>query len=131
MDEQKAWLGRGWAFPVRIDPATGGIAVSEYENDIRQSIQIILRTSRGERVMRPDFGCGIHDLVFGVNSAGTASAIAAEVRQALAIWEPRIDVLDVYAAPDPAEASHLLIEINYQVRSTNSRFNLVYPFYLE
>ena len=60
MDEQKAWLGRGWAFPVRIDPATGGIAMSEHENDIRESIQIILRTSRGERVMRPDFGCGIH-----------------------------------------------------------------------
>ena len=80
--------------------------------------------------MRPDFGCGIHDAVFDVNSSGTANAAAESVREALAIWEPRIDVLDVFAAPDPAEPNLLLIEINYQVRSTNSRFNLVYPFYL-
>ena len=81
--------------------------------------------------MRPDFGCGLHDAVFGVNDAGTANAIARAVREALAVWEPRINVLDVYAAPDTAQPNQLLIEINYQIRSTNSRFNLVYPFYLE
>jgi phage baseplate assembly protein W len=101
------------------------------DEGVRQSIWLILSTSPGERQMRPDFGCRIHEAVFGVNSAGAAGAIAAAVREALAIWEPRIDVLDVYAAPDQANPSRLLIEINYQVRSTNSRFNLVYPFYLE
>jgi phage baseplate assembly protein W len=81
--------------------------------------------------MRPDFGCGIHEIVFGVNDAATANAAAGAVHEALAVWEPRIDVLDVYAVPDPSRPNLLTIEINYQVRSTNSRFNLVYPFYLE
>jgi phage baseplate assembly protein W len=92
---------------------------------------MILATVPGERVMRPDFGCGIHDMVFGVNNARTANSVAGAVRDALALWEPRIDVLDVYAAPDPVRPDVLLIEINYQLRSTNSRFNLVYPLYLE
>ena len=125
------FLGTGWNFPIAVDASRQVLMTPDGDIGISQSIWIILSTAPGERLMRPDFGCGIHDLVFGVNNAGTASAIAAEVRQALAIWEPRIDVLDVYAAPDPAQPSRLLIEINYQVRSTNSRFNLVYPFYLE
>ena len=81
--------------------------------------------------MRPDFGCGIHDLVFAVNSPGTAARVASEVRQALVRWEPRIDLLRADAAVDPRRANRLLIEIEYRVRSTNNRFNLVYPFYLE
>jgi uncharacterized protein len=124
------FLGTGWSFPVTTD-APGQVRLASADESIRQSIWTILSTSPGERVMRPDFGCGMHDMVFGVNSAGTANAVAGAVRQALARWEPRIDVLDVYAAPDPAAPSRLLIEINYQVRSTNSRSNLVYPFYLE
>jgi phage baseplate assembly protein W len=125
------FLGRGWDFPVRLDDDRQLRMTPDGEESVRQSIWMILSTSPGERVMRPDFGCGLHDLVFGVNNAGTATAVARAVRQALAVWEPRIDVLDVFAAPDPAEPNLLLIEINYQVRSTNSRFNLVYPFYLE
>ncbi|HEV7761703.1 MAG TPA: GPW/gp25 family protein [Acidimicrobiales bacterium] len=125
------FLGRGWDFPVRLDDHRQLRMTPDGEEGVRQSIWMILSTSPGERVMRPDFGCGLHDLVFGVNNAGTATAVARAVRQALAVWEPRIDVLDVFAAPDPAEPNLLLIEINYQVRSTNSRFNLVYPFYLE
>lgn len=124
------FLGTGWSFPVTTD-APGQVRMASADESIRQSIWTILSTSPGERVMRPDFGCGMHDMVFGVNGAGTANAVAVAVRQALARWEPRIDVLDVYAVPDPAEPSRLLIEINYQVRSTNSRSNLVYPFYLE
>lgn len=123
------FLGAGWSFPVGLD-AHRQMAMTDGDDSIRQSIWLILSTSPGERVMRPDFGCGLHDLVFGVNSAGTATAVAGAVREALAVWEPRIDVLDVFAAPDPAQPNVLLIEINYQVRSTNSRFNLVYPFYL-
>lgn len=107
------------------------IALAPDEESVRQSIWMILSTSPGERVMRPDFGCGMYDLVFGVNNASTATAIAEAVREALGTWEPRIDVLDVYANPDAAQPNRLLIEINYQVRATNSRFNLVYPFYLE
>jgi phage baseplate assembly protein W len=127
------FLGLGWNFPVRVRPdGSGQIALApDSDEDIRQSIWTILATSPGERVMRPDFGCGIHDLVFGVNNAAMATAVTAAVREALAVWEPRIDVLDAYAAPDPARPNVLVIEINYQVRSTNSRFNLVYPFYLE
>jgi len=125
------FLGLGWNFPVDCDDGGQVELAPDGEEGVRQSIWMILGTSRGERVMRPDFGCGIHDLVFGVNDAATATAVAGAVRDALAVWEPRIDVLDVYAVPDPSRPSLLTIEINYRVRSTNSRFNLVYPFYLE
>jgi phage baseplate assembly protein W len=125
------FLGLGWNFPIVLDEDGQVRMAPDPEEGISQSIWMILGTSPGERVMRPDFGCGIHDMVFGVNNAGTANAVAGEVREALALWEPRIDVLDVYAVPDPGRPNVLLIEINYQVRSTNSRFNLVYPFYLE
>lgn len=125
------FLGLGWNFPIGIDTDGHVKLAADGEEGIRQSIWTILGTSPGERVMRPDFGCGIYDLVFGVNNAATASAVAGAVRDALTTWEPRIDVLDVYAAADPSRPGLLVIEINYQVRSTNSRFNLVYPFYLE
>jgi phage baseplate assembly protein W len=125
------FLGVGWNFPVTTDPG-GQIALTpSAEECIRQSIWMILSTAPGERVMRPDFGCGVTDLVFGVNNAGTATAVASAVREALATWEPRIDVLDVYAAADPHRPNVLLVEINYAIRANNSRFNLVYPFYLE
>jgi hypothetical protein len=123
------FLGRGWRFPVDVDEH-GRTRMVDGDDGIRQSIRSILGTSPGERVMRPDFGCGLHDLVFGVNHAGTANAVALEVRTALARWEPRIDVLDVFARPDGEGPDTLLIEINYLVRSTNSRFNLVYPLYV-
>lgn len=125
------FLGVGWSYPVRVD-GNGGVSLeTRHEEKIRQAIWIILATARGERVMRPDFGCGIHDLVFAVNSAGTAGRVAGEVREALVQWEPRIDLLDVKAHADGQAGERLLIEIDYRVRSTNNRFNLVYPFYLE
>lgn len=122
--------GRGWNFPVRLS-TSGQIELVPGEESIRQSIWTILSTAPGERVMRPGFGCGLYELVFGVNNAATATAVSRAVREALATWEPRIDVLGVSAGPDPADPSILLIGISYQVRSTNSRYNLVYPFYLE
>ena len=126
------FLGLGWNFPISLDDDSGQVELAPNgEEGIRQSIWMILGTSPGERLMRPDFGCGIHDMVFGVNNAATATAVAGAVREALAVWEPRIDVLDVYVVPDASRPNLLLVEINYQVRSTNSRFNLVYPFYLE
>lgn len=124
------FLGIGWNFPITLDDG-GQVKLAREEEIIRQSIWMILDTSPGERVMRPDFGCGLHDLIFDVNNASTANAINVAVREALGTWEPRIDVLDVFVEPDEANPSLLLIEINYQVRATNSRYNMVYPFYLE
>ena len=125
------FLGVGWSYPVGVD-GDGNVSIETlHEEKIRQAIWIILATARGERVMRPDFGCGIHDLVFAVNSPGTAGRVAGEVREALVQWEPRIDLLDVKARADGQAGERLLIEIDYRVRATNNRFNLVYPFYLE
>jgi len=126
----KNFLGVGWRFPVLPD-SESQIAMAHYEDSIRQSIWIILGTAKGERVMRPNFGCGIHDLVFAVNSAGTAGRVISAVREALILWEPRIDLLKVNASSQGAQGNMLLIEIEYRVRATNNTFNLVYPFYLE
>ena len=125
-----SFLGQGWKFPPALD-ADKHIALARDEESISQSIWMILSTAPGERVMRPDFGCGMHELVFAPNTPGTAGQITNEVREALIQWEPRIDVLDVDAVPDDHQPNLLLIAISYQVRTTNSRFNLVYPFYLE
>lgn len=124
------FLGVGTSFPIALDN-NGQIELARYEESIRQAIWIILGTAPGERIMRPDFGCGIHELVFAVNDASTAGRSASLVRQALLQWEPRVDVFNVEATADTAEPNLLLIKIDYQVRTTNSRFNLVYPFYLE
>jgi phage baseplate assembly protein W len=97
---------------------------------VRQSIWIILGTAKGERVMRPDFGCGIYDLVFEVNNPTTAARVSHAVHDALLFFEPRIDVLDVEVRPD-VDGTVMLISIDYQVRATDNVFNLVYPFYLE
>jgi uncharacterized protein len=125
----KIFLGKGWQFPVALDRA-GVLAVAEYEESVRQSIWVILGTAKGERLMRPDFGCGIYDMVFGVNSSTTAAEAAEEVRDALVSFEPRIDVLGVEVTPG-GDGEVLYVSIDYQIRATNTVFNLVYPFYLE
>jgi|SRR5579859_3727708 len=122
------FLGKGWGFPISKDEMTG-VAVSYGEESIRESIWIILATAPGERVMRPDFGCGIHRFVFELNSARTVSQLTREVRDALVRWEPRIDVLDVDTEVK-GRGEVALINIHYRVRATNNFFNLVYPFYL-
>jgi phage baseplate assembly protein W len=121
------FLGVGWQFPPGVEH--GQLALAHYEESIQQAIWVILGTAPGERVMRPDFGCGIHDLVFGVNSADTAGRVASQVRGALLQWEPRIDVRDTEVTTG-GDGEVLLIRIEYQVRATNNVFNLVYPFYL-
>ena len=125
-----SFQGRGWGYPLQLD-SDQRVKLTQGVENIRQSIWIILSTAKGERQMRPDFGCGIHDLVFGLNQASTAGQVAAEVREALVIWEPRIDIIAVTARPDEAQPTRLNMEINSEVRATNSRFNMVYPFYLE
>jgi phage baseplate assembly protein W len=126
------FLGAGWQFPVATEARPPLSIARARENDsVRQAVWIILSTAPGERVMRPDFGCGIYDLVFAPNDASTAGRVAQEVRQALTIWEPRIDLLDVEASAHPTNPAALLIAIEYRVRTTNTRFNMVYPFYLD
>jgi phage baseplate assembly protein W len=106
------FFGSGWAFPVDL-AGDGSVRMTEDgQQAIRDSIWMILGTSPGERVMRPDFGCGIGDHVFEVNDAGTAGAICRTVRDALSNWEPRIEVLDVEAAPDPGQENRLLVQID-------------------
>ncbi len=123
------FLGVGWQFPVGADGG-GQIVMARHEEAVAQAIWTILATAPGERVMRPDFGCGIHDFVFAVNSAGTAGQIATQVRRSLLKWESRIE-LDSVRVTSNAAGDTLLISIEYRVRATNNRFNLVYPFYLE
>lgn len=122
------FLGVGWGFPVGVDERQR-VVMTEGEEDIKQSIWIILATAPGERVMRPDFGCGIHRLVFSVNDAATVGSAVEHVRRALIRWEPRISVLSVNAETGGV-GEVLYLNIHYRVRSTNNLFNLVYPFYL-
>ena len=129
MDERKAFLGRGWAMPVALDPRTGLVASVAYEEDIRQSILIILETAPGERVMRPDFGCGIHELVFAAMDSTTLQRVRSIVEEALRRCEARIDVLNVNVDEAATSEGKLLVEIEYRVRKTNQLGNLVFPFY--
>jgi phage baseplate assembly protein W len=124
------FLGRGWAFPVLVSPA-GSIDYVDSEDSIEQSIRILLGTSPGERVMRPEFGCGIWDLVMEPNTAQLHGRAQLRVRDALVRWEPRIDVLDVRIESPPEQKNVLLIRIDYRVRSNNAAYNLVYPFFLQ
>lgn len=126
---QRDFLGVGWRFPLQVTPG-GRIAQAKYEQRIEESIYLILSTAKGERVMLPDFGCGIHDLVFAPNNATTLTVVVQTVRQALVAHEPRIDVLEVNAETAPEEPNLLLIRINYRIRANNALGNLVYPFYI-
>jgi uncharacterized protein len=123
------FLGRGWKFPVMVEG--GKIACSEAEECIKDSIRIILGTAKGERMMRPEFGCGINELVFAPNTTTTATLAGYHIREALLEWEPRIEVLDVQVTPDNDDRYKLNINIEYRVKTINSKYNLVYPFYLE
>ena len=125
------FLGVGWQYPVELDADKHRFALAEYEESVRQSILIILNTAKGERVMRPDFGCDIHELVFAPNNAATQGLAQSHVEEALLLWEPRIKVLDVAAHPAGEQGEVLNINIEYMVRTTDNRFNLVYPFYLD
>lgn len=126
----KEFLGIGWKFPVNVDN-DGKISMSEYETDIKEAIRIILGTAKGERLMRPDFGCGIHDFVFSPINTATLSLVENTVREGLTLWEPRIELIKLEVIPEESDQGKLLVSIDYQVRVTNNRFNLVYPFYLK
>jgi uncharacterized protein len=144
--ERKDFLGRGWAMPVELDPRTGLVQSVAYEEDIRQSILIILETVPGERVMRPNFGCGIHELVFEALDSTAIQRIKSAVEEAMRRCEARIEVIAVDVSDPATEAAAgpgsawrdaklsdsdgaALIELEYRVRKTNQTGNLVFPFY--
>jgi phage baseplate assembly protein W len=124
------FLGTGWNVPVETDHQ-GNVKLTGSEENVKQSVRIILGTAKGERVMRPEFGCDIHDQVYSSLSPATLNRIEEGVRSALVRWEPRIDVESVDAAPDPTEPNKVRVDIEYWVESTNSRDNMVYPFYVQ
>ncbi len=124
-------IGKGWAFPVGVD-GRGGIALAADTTDIDQAIIAILSTGIGQRVMRPDFGCKIHDLAFAPINAQTLGLVQRYVEEAIGWWEPRVDVVDVEVTTDPSRRSvgKLIINIRYRVKATQDERSLVYPFYL-
>lgn len=126
----KQFLGRGFKFPVQIDKATGHMKTSSYEEDIQEAIRIILMTKKGERVMNPHFGCGIHNFTFAAMNYQTLREMERSVEEALLLWEPRITETKVQVVSDSEKEGTVQITITYVVRATNNPFNLVFPFYI-
>lgn len=127
---EKEFLGIGWKYPVGVE-ADGNISRSSYEENIRESILLILGTAKGERLMRPEFGCSIHDYAYSTMDTLTRRMIENAVYEALVAWEPRIEVNEIKTLTEKALEGKLLISIDYKVRRSNTRVNLVYPFYLK
>lgn len=125
---RNVFVGRGWGFPLRVDP-NGGIALVSDEREIEEAIRVVLATSPGERPMRPDFGCAIHEHVFDVVTPTTINQIQSKVQEALELWEPRVTVDGVDCMPDTNDPSIVYIDIRYRINDTNSPRNLVFPFY--
>ena len=121
-------VGSGWAFPPTVD-ARGRIALARQERDVEEAIMMILLTPVGQRVMRPEFGCRIHDLIFAPNDATTIGLATYYVEDALGMWEPRIQVREVKVAPDTSNSGRLLIDIRYEIKATHDERALVFPFY--
>jgi uncharacterized protein len=122
------FIGSGWAFPLRTS-ATGSIALVSHDRELEESIRLILGTAFGERPMRPDYGCAIHDFVFSSINADTMTRIGVAVRESLIRWEPRIQVRDVIVTVDPKDQTVVYIDVRYSVGDTNDPRNLVFPFY--
>ena len=126
----KAFLGTGWKFPIGIDKATGRIQMSSNEDSIRESIRIIIGTRKGELPMHPDFGCGIQEYAFETADYTTLYSMKTEVEHALIRWEPRITDIQAEVSDEQIDQGLLMIYVSYVIRSTNSQYNLVYPFYI-
>ena len=124
-----AFIGRGITFPMGVDH-TGSISLTSGPEDLDRSIRVVLATAPGERLMRPEFGCRIWELLFEPVNANTLGLMAQAVRQAVAQWEPRVEIEDVVVTPDARENAMVRIAVTYRVRTTNDRRNLVFPFYV-
>jgi phage baseplate assembly protein W len=122
------FLGRGFKFPFSVQRSA--MAVAEGEDSIKDSVMLILSTARGERVMRPEFGSRLNELVFAPNNMSTATLIKSYMEEALREWEPRIEVEEITVTPS-SDQPLLEVAISYTVKSSNSKYNLVYPFFLE
>ena len=125
----KEFLGRGLKFPLQVDPRTGKLAMVDQEEDIREAIGIILRTGKGERVMRPEFGADTMEYAFAPASSSMTNSIAHELRLALLEQEPRIQDVEIQCDQIDQHSGAVVIHVSYTVRSTNNRYNHVYPFY--
>lgn len=130
MDKSKNFLGCGWTYPVGVEKASGRVRLALYEDDIEQAIRIILSTRRNERLMRPDFGSGLHEFLFDNDSYGTRARIRQATEEALRLWEPRVKDVDVEVDFPNGSTGGFVLNISYTVRSTNNPFNLVYPYFL-
>lgn len=124
------YLGRGWSFPVGV-AVDGEIDTAAGEECVEEAIRVIIGTAKGERVMRPDFGCGIHDYAFDTVNANTRTMVETSVEEALVEHEPRVAVEDVSTSTEDLAEGVLLIEVEYRIHHSNTRRNLVYPFYLD
>jgi len=129
MSDASDFVGRGISFPLGVDQS-GSISTSTGGDGIDSSLRMVLMTAPGERVMRPNFGCKIWDLLFEPINANTLGLMGEAVREAVGRWEPRVTLEDVRVEPDSAAQGQVLINIDYLVRATNDRRNLVYPFYV-
>ncbi len=127
---EREFLGTGWKYPVTVE-ADGSISSSSYDENIRESILIILGTAKGERLMRPEFGCSIYEYAYGTMDTLTRRMIENSVYEALVKWEPRIEVNEVKTLTEKSTEGKILIIIDYKVRRSNTQVNLVYPFYLK
>lgn len=128
-DVTRDFLGAGWKFPPRLD-ARGRIELVHQEQDVEEALWMILHTNKGERPMRPEFGSELFRLQFAPNNAATAGLASRYVQEALARWEPRIEVQEVQAQVDPEDEARLIVRVKYLIIATNSERNLVYPFYI-
>lgn len=128
--EQVDFIGKGWRFPIMAN-ARGGISFSEGPERVQDAIWLIIKTSLGERLMRPRFGAGVNDFVFQPNSPVTQTELVASIKSALLESEPRIDIEQVRAETVAGEPSQVLVLVRYRLRATNELFNAVYPLYLE
>ncbi len=130
MSSAKEFLGRGVSFPPAIDENTGRFMMVSAEEDIRQSIYIILMTKKNERAMMPDFGCNIHNYVFGLPDNSTMTLLKKEIVDALTKWEPRIINVEVIINMSEKNNGKVIFDIIYTVRATNNPNNLVFPYYM-
>ena len=128
--DSRDFLGRGLKFPLQVDPRTGKLSMVSHEEDIREAIEIILRTMQGERVMRPEFGTNVMEYVFSASSSSLRQSLANEVKTQLLYQEPRITDVEAECREFNEQTGALVVEVRYTVRSTNNRYNHVYPFYI-
>lgn len=125
------FLGTGFHFPIEVDEVTGRFKMSSGEDNIKESIELILMTAKGERVMRPEFGCGLKQFVYETMDYGVMIQMEHEVKEALERWEPRITDVEVEVSPDTGAENVIQIKISFRARSTNNPYNMVFPFYLQ